>query len=309
MIHIEVRKKIVEARKKGLKIKEICHAYGVGKTAVFRLLKQERETGDITPKTHLRGRKPALDETQLQQLRELLDSRPDITLEEIREEMGLDISISALSRIIRNKLHYNYKKKTVHASERDRPDVVAKRESWKENQEELDINRLVFLDESGVNTNMTRRYGRSFQGTRVHDSAPLNKPKSTTILSSIRADGSTVPMVFSGALNRERFKEYLKEYLLPTLKPGDIVIADNLRAHKGDGVEELVASVGAVILYLPPYSPDLNPIEKLWSKIKAFLRMIKARTVDALLEAIPLAFSSISEQDAIGWFSSSGYSL
>jgi len=174
---------------------------------------------------------------------------------------------------------------------------------------EMDINRLVFLDESGVNTDMTRRYGRSFQGTRVHDSAPLNKPKSTTILSSIRADGTTVPMVFSGALNRDKFKEYLKDCLLPTLKPGDIVIADNLRAHKGDGIEELVQSVGAVMLYLPPYSPDLNPIEKMWSKIKAFLRKVKARTVDALLDVIPLAFASVSEMDAIGWFSASGYSL
>lgn len=176
-------------------------------------------------------------------------------------------------------------------------------------QEGMDVNRLIFLDESGVNTDMTRRYGRSYQGDRVHDSAPLNKPTSTTILSSIRADGTTVPMVFCGALNREKFKEYLKLHLLPTLKPGDIVIADNLRAHKGDGIAELLASAGATILYLPPYSPDLNPIEKLWSKIKAFLRMVKARTVPALLDAIPLAFDTVSAQDAIGWFASSGYSF
>lgn len=111
MIHAEVRKKIVEARKNGLKIGEICRAYGVGKTAVFRLLKQERETGDISPRTHLRGRKPAMDENGLQQLRELLDSQPDITLEEIKEKMGLSISISAISKIIRHKLHYTLKKR------------------------------------------------------------------------------------------------------------------------------------------------------------------------------------------------------
>lgn len=196
----------------------------------------------------------------------------------------------------------------MHASEQERPDVVAKRKVWKELQKKFDIEHLVFLDESGVNIDMTRRYGRAYGGTRVHDAAPCNKPTSTTILSSIRVDGTTVPIVFSGALNREKFKQYLTDNLLPTLKPGDIVIADNLRAHKGDGIEECVKASGAEILYLPPYSPDLNPIEKLWSKIKAFLRMVKARSVDALIPAITLAFAEVSMQDAIGWFASSGYS-
>lgn len=138
---------------------------------------------------------------------------------------------------------------------------MAKRDEWKDAQKQMDLSKLVFLDESGVNTDMTRRYAREYKGTRAHGSAPLNKPTSTTILSSIRVDGTTVPLIFSGALNREKFKEYLREYLLPTLKPGDIVIADNLKAHKGDGISELVASVGAAIVYLRPYSPDLNPIE------------------------------------------------
>lgn len=185
---------------------------------------------------------------------------------------------------------------------------MAKRDEWKEAQKQMDLSKLVFLDESGVNTDMTRRYARAYKGTRAHGSAPLNKPTSTTILSSIRADGTTVPLIFSGALNREKFKEYLREYLLPTLKPGDIVIADNLKAHKGDGISELVASVGAVIIYLPPYSPDLNPIELMWSKIKAYLRMVQARTIDSLRDAIPKAFSSVNQQDAIGWFAFDGYS-
>lgn len=110
MLHIEVRKKIIEARRNGQKIKEICNAYNVGATAVFKLLKQERETGDIRPRTHLRGRKPALDEKGLERLKELLDTRKDITLAEIKEEMGLSISLAALSKIIRNKLEYQYKK-------------------------------------------------------------------------------------------------------------------------------------------------------------------------------------------------------
>lgn len=111
MLHIEVRKKIIEARRNGLQIKEICNAYNVGASAVFRLLRQERETGDITPKTHLRGRKPSLDEQGMTRLRELLDTRKDITLAEIKEELGLSISLAAISKIIRNKLGYRYKKR------------------------------------------------------------------------------------------------------------------------------------------------------------------------------------------------------
>ena len=158
-----------------------------------------------------------------------------------------------------------------------------------------------------MNTDMTRRYARAEGGARAHDSAPLNTPTSTTILSSVRADGETVYTTLEGALNGERFKNYLKEKLIHTLKPGDILIMDNLRSHKVQGVKELVESVGATIIYLPPYSPDLNPIEQMWSKIKAFLRSIKARTVDALLAAIPLAFQTVSEKDIKGWFYSSGY--
>jgi len=172
----------------------------------------------------------------------------------------------------------------------------------------MEVSKLVFLDESGVNTNMSRRYGRAFGGERSTDAIPLNKGKSTTILSSVRADGTTVPMVFPGAVNRERFKEYLRDYLVPSLRPGDIVVMDNLPCHKVDGVAHLIESAGAHLLYLPPYSPDLNPIEQMWSKIKAFLRMFKARTVDALLGAIPTAFSLVSVSDIFGWFSAAGYS-
>jgi len=165
----------------------------------------------------------------------------------------------------------------------------------------------VFLDESGVNTDETRHYGRAEGGKRVHDSTPLNTPASTTILSSIRTSGETVYTTFAGAMNGDRFKEYLRECLTPTLKPGDIVIMDNLRSHKVQGVKELIESVGATVFYLPPYSPDLNPIEQMWSKIKAFLRTVKARSVEALEKAIPTAFHTISTPDVFNWFAFTGY--
>ena len=167
---------------------------------------------------------------------------------------------------------------------------------------------LVFLDESGVNTDMTRLYARAKGAQRAYDSTPLNTGTSTTILSSIRLDGECVYTTFSGAVNGERFKEYLRESLVASLHPGDIVIMDNLRSHKVDGVADLIKSAGASVLYLPPYSPDFNPIEEMWSKIKAFLRMTKARSVDTLLRTIPLAFDCVSSADILVWFLHAGYS-
>lgn len=182
-----------------------------------------------------------------------------------------------------------------------------KRKRWVEEIGQIAPECLVFLDESGINTDMTRRYGRSKGKRRVVDSAPINTPTSTTLLSSIRLDGTTVPVSFQGALNKERFLEYLKNSLVPTLRPGDFVIMDNLASHKVAGVAELIRSAGAEPLYLPPYSPDFNPIEKMWSKLKALFRKLKLRSLELLTTAIPTAFMSITSADSRGWFSLAGY--
>lgn len=195
----------------------------------------------------------------------------------------------------------------VHASEQNRPDVQAKRKRWSEEISQIDAKRLVFLDESGINIDMTRRYGRSKGKQRIVDSTPLNTPKTTTLLSSIRLDGSTARTTFQGALNKERFLEYLRDILVPCLRSGDIVVMDNLGSHKVAGVADLIRSAGAEPLYLPPYSPDFNPIEKMWSKLKAYFRKRKFRSVEILQAAIPEAFSTITASDALGWFAVSGY--
>lgn len=170
-----------------------------------------------------------------------------------------------------------------------------------------DEHRLVFLDESGINIDMTRRYGRSKGKTRVVDSTPLNTPTLTTILSSVRMDGRTTYTYYQGGTTGDKFVDYLRNNLIPDLNPDDIVIMDNLRSHKVKEVKEVFEEKGITFLYLPPYSPDLNPIEQMWSKIKAILRKIKPRTIDALLTAISTAFSQITESDCIGWFYNDGY--
>lgn len=169
------------------------------------------------------------------------------------------------------------------------------------------INNLVFLDESGININMTRHYGRSKASERAVDSAPLNTPCNTTILSSIRLDGRTAHTVYQGGTTAGRFAEYLENILIPTLSKDDIIVMDNMRSHHAKAVKEVLDASGIRYLYLPPYSPDLNPIEKMWSKIKAYLRKEKVRMVSRLPDAVERAFSTITASDCIGWFRSCNY--
>ena len=171
------------------------------------------------------------------------------------------------------------------------------------------MNRLVFLDESGAKTNMTRLRGRAPRGHRVYDSAPHGHWCSTTMISSIRLDGSTACLVIEGATDRDVFLAYVRQVLVPTLRPGDCVIMDNLSPHKTPAIERLISTRGATIRWLPPYSPDLNPIEKMWSKIKELLRAAKARTPPALEAAIARALKSITPDDAAHWFASCGYTI
>lgn len=174
-------------------------------------------------------------------------------------------------------------------------------------QPTLDVAKLVFLDESGAKTNMTRLRGRAKGGERCIDDAPCGHWNTTTMISSIRLDGSTACMAIDGATSAEVFREYVRRVLVPTLRTGDIVILDNLSAHKDSASMDLIHSAGAMSLFLPAYSPDLNPIEKMWSKVKEFLRSAKARTFDALLKAIGDALRTITPQDTQGWFSGCGY--
>jgi transposase len=173
----------------------------------------------------------------------------------------------------------------------------------------LDVRRLKFVDESGVNLAMTRRYGRAPRGTRVIGSVPQNYGSNVTMLGTLGAQGLQAVMTVEGATDAEVFRIYVKRVLGPTLRPGDIVVMDNLRAHKAVGVQQALARRGARLLYLPPYSPDLSPIEPCWSKVKTALRKAKARVRAALDTAITRALSTITVTDAHSWFAYCGYAL
>ena len=177
--------------------------------------------------------------------------------------------------------------------------MVQKRKDWNGLISGFKVSDLVFLDESGCDTDMTRRYAYSLGGSRAVDSAPLSKPKNTTILSSIQLDGALHYTTFSGGTTVERFKRYLETDLLPHLNGNSVLIMDNMKSHHAKAVKNLLDSSGVRSIYLPPYSPDLNPI----------LRKFKARTLDALPNAIQNAFHSVTVSDCSGWFRFCGYVL
>jgi transposase len=188
------------------------------------------------------------------------------------------------------------------ASEQDRPDVAVRRAKWKVWHAGLDPDRLVFLDETWAKTNMTRPRGRSLEGTRLIAKVPHGHWKTTTFLAALRATGLTAPVVIDGPVNGDIFLAYVEQHLAPTLKAGDIVIMDNLSSHKRAGVREAIESVGASLVYLPPYSPDFNPIELLFSKFKWLLRSIADRTVETLWQTCGKLLDEFSESECRNYF-------
>lgn len=167
--------------------------------------------------------------------------------------------------------------------------------------------RLKFLDESGINLALTRLCGRAAPGTRVAEGVPQNRGENVTILAALSTAGVEAPMTVNGAMDGEVFLTYVRAVLAPTLSAGDIVVMDNLRAHRVAGVAEAITARGARVAYLPPYSPDFNPIEQCWSKVKTYLRKAKARTREALEAALKEALLQITEADARAWFAHCGY--
>ena len=200
-------------------------------------------------------------------------------------------------------------KQSLHASEQDTERVHQVRASDQEEGAALDPHRLKCIDESGVNLALTRLYGRAPKGERGIGAVPQNYGAHVTMLAALGSQGVEAVMTIEGATDAEVFRAYVDQVLRPTLHPGDIVMMDTLRAHKAVGLREAIEQAGAQLLYLPPYSPDLSPLERCWAKLKTSLRKAKARTREALDAAIAEALLTVTATDAHGWFSCSGYAL
>jgi len=183
-----------------------------------------------------------------------------------------------------------------------RPDVVLQREQWRDTLRKIELERLIFLDESGAKTNMTRAYARSKRGSRSVDYVPHGHWNTTTMVAAITWNAPIAPMVLDGPMDGGAFEAYLEQVLVPALPENAIVVMDNLGSHKTPAVQRLITQANASLMYLPPYSPDYNPIEQMWSKVKNHLKTVKARTKEDLWQAVAEGLETITPDDAQGFF-------
>jgi transposase len=202
---------------------------------------------------------------------------------------------------------HHAQKKTAHAAEQDRPDILKRRQEWFEGQVELDPERLVFIDETWASTNMARLHGRAPKGERLRAAIPNGHWKTTTFVAGLRLTGMMATMVLDGPINRDAFQAYVEQVLVGELRPGDIVIMDNLSSHKGAGIRQAIEAAGATLVFLPPYSPDFNPIENAFAKLKALLRAAAERTVEALWTTIGSLIDRFTPDECANYFAAAGY--
>jgi len=285
--------------------RQLARRFCVSLSFITRLLALQRQTGSLAPRLHQGGPLPLLDAAALQRLQQRIHDQPDALLRELAQPLGC--SPTTVWRALR-RLRLTRKKKVWRADERNRPDVQQKRQQFQHELAGVDPQRLVFVDEMGATTALGRVYGRSFQGERVYGSAPGHW-ESLTLISGMRLDGVVAPFAFPGATDTDAFRTYVEEILQPELRAGDIVLWDNLQPHKNRDVFAAVQRTGARVLPVPPWSPDLTPIEKMFSKVKGALRSLAARTKDTLVTALGTGLCRVCRQDILGWFRSCGLAL
>ena len=302
----KVRDLVLDTYAEGVKTATIAERFKVSRSWARRVKQrwQERQLRNAIEQKH--GPNPKLTEADRLRLATLVEQAPDATLKQLHGRLNRPVSISTVVRTL-NDMKLTFKKKSVHASEQNRPDVKLKREEWEQCMPGLDLEKLVFFDEIGVNTKMVRLHGRCPQSQRLVVFAPAGHYSNSTLLSGMRLDGVVAPMLIDGTVNSETFAGYVEECLAPALEPGDILIIDNLPAHKSARVTAAVEGAGCTLVYLPPYSPDLNPIENMWSKVKASIRTAAARTLDAVVNAVGVALHSVTLSDCEGYFGHCGY--
>ncbi|WLA38524.1 IS630 family transposase [Bradyrhizobium elkanii] len=308
-LSVDLRQRVVAAIDGGLSCRQAAERFGVSAASAIRWRSRLKEVGDIVPKRQGGDRKSQRIEAHSQLILDAVTAKPDITLAELQELLkrrGISAGIASLWRFFQRR-KITLKKKTAHAAEQRRGDINAAREEWFEGQIDLDPERLVFVDETSANTKMARLYGRSPRGERCRAAVPHGHWKTTTFTAGLRSDGLIAPLVLDGPMDGDAFLAYVEQLLAPSLRPGDTVIMDNLPAHKVHGVREAIQAVGASLLYLPPYSPDFNPIEMAFSKLKALLRAAAARTMPDLWQAIANALKRFSPQECQNYLVAAGY--
>jgi transposase len=298
----DLRERIVAAVERGEhSIRQIARLFSVSLSCVVRLLQRKRRTGAVQPDPRPGGvSQRKLDAAAEARLLELVHEQPDATLAELRDRLGIPCCLMTIGRALqRHKI--TRKKKTLHAQEQDDPRVQEQRQAFQEKLATVDPAHLVFVDESGATTAMTRTYGRAPQGERVKGTAP-GTWKNVTLIAGLRTAGVVAPMALPGAVDQTVFQTYVQQGLVPELQAGDVVVMDNLQPHKHPAVIAAIEAAGARVEPLPIYSPDLTPIEEMFSATKNHLRTVAARTTERVISAMGEALDRVTQSDILGWF-------
>src|SRR5208283_3535590 len=309
-LSMDIREKVMKAVAGGMSRRQAAARFDIGPATAVRWAKRVETRGEVAPLKMGGDRRSRRIEAHADFILAQIEKKPDMTImklrEKIRERHGVGFGYGTVWRfLVRHRI--TRKKKTGHASEQEREDVAAARQAWFEGQLDLDPRKLVFIDETSISTSMARRFGWAPRGERCRASIPFGHWKTTTFVAGLLIDRIDAPMTIDGALDGEAFRAYVEQFLALTLSPGDIVVMDNVPLHKVAGVGEAIAARGASVLYLPAYSPDINPIEKFFSQFKSILQRLAARTADALEAAVAEALRSVTPDECKNYFAACGY--
>src|ERR1700704_4148961 len=302
----DLRARVIGDIVSGASRRAAAEYYGISPSVVVIWAQRFETTGSVAAKPS--GGSTSQLEKHAEFLLALIAKQPDLTLDEIVAAMNKRRIAGSRSAVWRffDRRNISFKK-TLYAAEQKRADVVRARRRWMREQGMFDPARLVFIDETWTNTSMVRLRGRCPRGERLIGYAPHGHWKTLTFVAGLRHRAMVAPFVLEGAMNGPMFLAYVKQGLVPTLKRGDIVIMDNLPVHKVAGVEQAIEAAGATLLYLPPYSPDLNPIEPAFSKVKAHLRKAAEHTLPRLVRRIGRIVTDFSPQECRNFFRHAGY--
>ncbi|HXC76005.1 MAG TPA: IS630 family transposase [Candidatus Acidoferrum sp.] len=304
----DLRDRVVAAVAGGRTCRATAALFGVSVASVVKWSQRWRATGSAAAKP-MGGRRPLRLTGERAWLLARIAEKPDLTLRAVVAELaerGTPASYGAVWRCFKHE-GITFKKKPLHASEQDRADIARRRTRWKAHQGRLDPRRLVFIDETWAKTNMTRRYGRCRRGARLVAKVPHGRWRTLTFLAALRHDRITAPCVIDGPINGASFRAYIEQFLVPTLSPGDVVVMDNLGSHKGKAVRRSIRSAGAKLFFLPRYSPDLNPIEQVFAKLKTLLRKTDPRTIEATWRSIGSLLDRFTPQECANYLANAGY--
>jgi transposase len=297
----DLRQRIVDTAQRGEgTIRQIAERLLVSVAFITRLLQLYRGSGSVEPRPHGGGNPAVLTPEDLERLREFIRKQPDATLQECATHLGTSCSLATISRALK-RLGLPRKKEVPRAAEQDRLEVQEKRRVFRKGLAGIDPHRLVFVDECGANTAMTRTHGRAPAGQRVSTDAPAHW-ESVALTCGVRLAGVTATLAFPGATHTGTFETYVEEVLVPELRPGDVVVWDNLKPHQSEEAIEAVEEAGAEVVPLPPYSPDDMPIEEMISKVKGTMRSAAGRTKEAVYAAFGSALHDVTPEDIAGWF-------